>query len=142
MIKDNRGQVSFEYLLIFAISLIILIVFTVPLVNQSIVTVFDVSDCMMIKDDLSKIALSVNSVYGEGQGSKQTVTIYSAKSYNVDIASNCLSCNLKLKNNKTKLIKVSCKSNLKTSSIGIKKGENSVVIEWPTGGEKMFIYQV
>ena len=111
-----------------------------PLVNQSIETTLDVSDCLKIKDDLSKIALSVNSVYGEGQGSKKTVNIYSTKSFKVDVASSYLSCNLKFKNDNSKLIKVSCKSNLEASSIHIKKGENTVVVEWPVGSEKMIIY--
>ena len=140
MIGDNRGQVSFEYLLIFAVSLIILIVFTMPLVTQSVETALDVSDCIKIKDDMSKIALSVSSVYGEGQGSKQTITIYSANSFNVNVAGEYLSCNVKLNNGENKLIKVSCKSNLKSSSIDIGKGENTVVVEWPKDSEKMIIY--
>ena len=140
MIKDNAGQVSFEYLLIFAISLIILIVFTMPLLNQTIETTFDVSDSIEVKDDLSKIALSINSVYGEGQGSKQTVNINSMKPFKVNVASNCLSCNLKLKDNKNKLIKVPCKSNLKSSSINVEKGESSIVVEWPVGSERMLIH--
>ena len=118
----------------------ILIVFTMPLVNQSIETTLDVSDSIKIKDDLSKIALSVNSVYGEGQGSKKTVSIHSTKAFKVNIASSYLSCNIKLKNDKNKLIKVSCKSNLKESSIYIKKGENTVVVQWPIDSEKMIIY--
>lgn len=140
MIGDNRGQVSFEYLLIFAVSLIILIVFTMPLVNQSIETALDVSDSITVKDDLSKIALSINSVYGEGQGSRQTISIYSTKSFKVNVASSYLSCNIKLKNDNNKLIKVSCKSNLESSSIYIKKGENTVVVEWPADSEKMIIH--
>ena len=111
-----------------------------PLVDQSMEIAFDVSDCIKIKDDLSKISLSINSVYGEGQGAKQTVHINSLKSYKVNVGGNYLSCNLKLKNDKNKLIKVSCTSNLKSSSIYIKKGENSVVIEWPENSEDMLIY--
>ena len=118
----------------------ILIVFTMPLVNQSIETTLDVSESIKVKDDLSKVALSVNSVYGEGQGSKKTVNIYSTKSFKVSVANSYLSCNIKLKNGKNKLIKVSCKSNLKESSIYIKKGENTVVVQWPIDSEKMIIY--
>lgn len=140
MIRDNRGQVSFEYLLIFTISLIILIVFTMPLINQTIETTFDVSDSIKIKDDLSKIALSINSVYGEGQGSKRTININAVKPFNVNVADNYLSCNLKLKNNENKLINVPCKSNLKSSSLDVKEGDNRIVVEWPVGSEKMLIY--
>lgn len=140
MIKDNGGQVSFEYLLIFSISLIILIVFTMPLVNQTLVTTFDVSESLDVKDDLSKIALSIKSVYGEGQGSKKTVSIHAVKPFKVDVSGSYLSCNLKLKDNRDKMIKVPCRSNLELSSIYLDKGENSVVVEWPVGSEKMLIY--
>ena len=139
MVGDNRGQVSFEYLLIFSISLIILIVFTLPMVNQSMETAFDVYDSINVKSDLSKIASAINNVYGEGQGSKQTVNIHTAKSFKVNIAGDCLYSNLNLKDT-NKMIKVSCRSNLKTSSIYVHEGENTIVVEWPINSEKMLIY--
>ena len=55
MIKDNNGQISLEYLLIFAISIAILIVFTLPLTEHVIVDAFDVSDSLDVKNDLEKI---------------------------------------------------------------------------------------
>ena len=140
MTGDSRGQVSFEYLLIFAISLIILIVFTMPLANQTMGATFDVSDSMKVKDDLSRIALSIDSVYGEGQGSKKTISFTSAKPFKVSVESDCLYCNLKLKDNKNKLIEVPCRSNLDSSSINVREGENDVVVEWPIGSERMLIY--
>lgn len=139
MMKDNRGQVSLEYLLIFTISLIILIAFTMPLVNKSMETTLDVSDSLKIKSDLSKIASAINTVYGEGQGSKQTVNVYATHSVKVNVESNYLYCNLKLKDKSNKYIKVPCKSNLKSCSLTLKKGKNSVVVEWPSGGENMFV---
>lgn len=139
MIKDNHGQISLEYMLIFTISLIILIVFTMPLVNRSMETTLDVSDSLKIKSDLSKIASSINTVYGEGQGSKQTVNVYVPQSVKVNVENNHLSCNLKLKDKSYKYIKVPYKSNLKSCSITLKKGKNSVVVEWPTGDENMFV---
>ena len=42
MIKDNKGQISLEYLLIFAVSLIILIVFTLPLLQLGLENTMDV----------------------------------------------------------------------------------------------------
>ena len=140
MIGDSRGQVSFEYLLIFAVSLIILIVFTMPLINQSIETTFDVYDSINAKSDLSKIASAVNSVYGEGQGSKKTVNIHTSNSFKVNVESSYLYANVKLKDNKYKSIKVPCRSNLKSSSIYLYKGDNRIVVEWPINSEKMLIY--
>ena len=49
VIKDNRGQVSLEYILIFTISLIFLIVFTFPLVETTIGDTVDVSDSLKMK---------------------------------------------------------------------------------------------
>lgn len=140
MIGDSRGQVSFEYLLIFAISLIILIVFTMPLLNQTMETTLDVYDSINAKSDLSKIASAINTVYGEGQGSKKTLNIHTDNSFKVNIESNYLYSNLKLKDNKNKMIKVSCRSNLKSSSVYLYKGENKIVVEWPINSEKMLIY--
>lgn len=139
MIGENHGQVSLEYLLIFTISLIILIAFTMPLVNKSMETTLDVSDSLKIKSDLSKIASAIKTVYGEGQGSKQTVNVYVPQSIKVNFESNYLSCNLKLKDKSNKYIKVHYKSNLESSSLTLKKGKNSVVIEWPSGSENMFV---
>ncbi|WP_405303553.1 class III signal peptide-containing protein, partial [Methanobrevibacter sp.] len=97
MIEDSSGQVSFEYLLIFAISLIILIIFTMPLLNQSIENTFDVYDSINVKSELSKIASSINEVYGEGQGSRRTVNIHAVNSFKVSIDNNYVYSNLKLK---------------------------------------------
>ena len=139
MIKDNHGQISLEYMLIFTISLIILIAFTMPLVNKCMETTLDVSDSLKIKSDLSKIASAIKTVYGEGQGSKQTVNVYVPQSVKVNFESKYLSCNLKLKDKSNKYIKVPYKSNLESSSLTLKKGKNSVVVEWPTGDENMFV---
>ncbi|WP_296893131.1 hypothetical protein [uncultured Methanobrevibacter sp.] len=139
MIKENSGQVSLEYLLIFVVSLIILITFTMPLVNQSIKASMDVSDSLKIKSDMSKIALAIKTVYGEGQGSRQTVNIYSTYPFKVNVGSDYLSCNVHLKDSTNKHIEVPSKSNLKSTSISLKKGTNIVTVEWPVGGENMLI---
>ena len=140
MIKDSHGQVSFEYLLIFTVSLIVLIVFTMPLVNQSMKTTVDVSDSIDVKYDLSKIASAVSTVYGEGQGAKQTVNVQTSNSFKVNVGSSFLYSNLKLEDNKNKMIKFSYNSNLKSSSLYLHKGENIIVVEWPINSENMVIY--
>ena len=103
-------------------------------------TTLDVSDSLKVKSDLSKIALAIETVYGEGQGSKQTVNLYMKESLKVEVGSSYLSCNIKLKDNSNKFIKIPSKSNLKSSSVNLKKGENTVVVEWPVNNEKMLIY--
>lgn len=141
MIKDNRGQVSLEYLLIFAVSIAILIVFTLPLTQQAIEDTFDVSDALDVKNDLSKITHAVKIVYGQGQGSKQTVNIMSRNNFKIHINDNHISCRLNLKSGSYKSIDEPCESNLADSSISISKGENILVVEWPENSDKMIIYK-
>ena len=137
---DDRGQVSLEYMLIFAISLILLAVFTLPLTERTIENTLDVSDTLDVKSDLSKMSLAVKEVYGQGQGSKQTIHIVSSKDLQVDVADNYISCTLKLNNGQTKTEKMYFKSTLEKSSIYLKKGENSIVVEWPENCENMQIF--
>ena len=72
---DNRGQVSLEYLLIFVVSLILLIAFTLPLAELTIGNTLDVSDTLNVKSDLSKVSQAIEEVYGQGQGSKHTIDV-------------------------------------------------------------------
>ena len=139
MTKDNRGQVSFEYLMVVAISLVILIVFTMPLSEHAVQTTLDVSDSLEVKSDLSKISSAIKTVYGEGQGCKQTLDLQSRKHLTINVLDSHIYCDLRLHEGH-KIIKVSCKSNLKSSDITIKKGENVVIVEWPIGSENMLIY--
>ena len=140
MMKDNSGQVALEYILIFAISLLLLIVFTLPLVQLSVENTLDISDTLSVKSDLSKIAQAVNQVYGEGQGSKQTIIISPPNDINLNIANNYISCNFKLKNGQSKQIRLNYKSTLEKNNMHLSKGENKIVVEWPVGSENMKIY--
>ena len=140
MMVDDRGQVSLEYMLIFAISLILLAVFTLPLTERTIENTLDVSDTLDVKSDLSKMSLAVKEVYGQGQGSKQTIHIVSSKDLQVNVADNYISCTLKLNDGQSKTEKMYFKSTLEKSSIYLKKGENSIVVEWPENCENMQIF--
>lgn len=140
MIKDNQGQVSLEYLLIMTVSLIILIAFTLPLTELSIQNTLDISDALDMKSDLSKLSQAIQTVYGQGQGSKQSVNIVTKTSANINIEYNYASCNLKLKDGSTKQLKVNFNSNLKKTTIPVKKGTNTIIVEWPVGSPNMKIY--
>ena len=137
---DDGGQVALEYILIFAVSLILLIVFTLPLTEKSVENTLDVSDALDAKSNLAKIAQTIMQVYGEGQGSKHSVNIISKQSIKVNVDDNHISSNLKLKDGTSKLIEVDYNSNLPKSSIHLSKGENIIVAEWPVGSENMIIY--
>lgn len=138
---DNNGQVSFEYLMIFTISLIILIVFTLPLTHMAIGNTLDVSDSINVKSDLSKIAQAIKTVYGQGQGSKQELNLHNSKKIKLLISKNSISCTLKLKDSTKKTIKQSYNSNLEKTSVTLNKGDNNLVVEWPVGKSNMIIYR-
>ena len=141
MIKDNNGQVALEYLLIFTISLILLIVFTLPLVDMTIENTFDVTDTINVKADLDKITQAIKQVYGEGQGAKQTVNINLEDSIKINFDSNTISTNLKLTAGSYKFIKLNYNSNLPKSSISLNKGTNTLIVEWPVDSSNMKIYK-
>lgn len=137
---DDKGQVSLEYLLIFAISLMLLTVFTLPLADLTIGNTLDVSDTLSAKSDLSKISQAIEEVYGQGQGSKQMVHVVSSKDLKVNVANNYISCNLKLNGGQQKSEKIYFKSTLEKSDIYLRRGENSIIVEWPENTENMQIY--
>lgn len=141
MILDNKGQVSLEYLLIFAISLIILIAFTMPIANFGLEKTLDVSNSLDAKSELSKLSNAISQVYGEGQGSKQTVFITVNEPVNVKITNSYISASIKLNDNSFKKIKLNHNSNLDSGSIFLDKGENKIIVEWPIGNENMIIYK-
>ncbi|WP_407377710.1 class III signal peptide-containing protein [Methanobrevibacter sp.] len=138
--KDNSAQISLEYLLIFALSLIILIVFTMPLLQESMDNTFDVYDSVNVKSDLAALAHAVMKVYGQGQGSKQEVTLTSNKDLKISIKNSYISTKIKLKNKDTKEIRMDVKSNLKSDTLYLKKGKNTLTVEWPDSESNMIIY--
>ena len=141
MIKEDKGQVSLEYLLIFAVSIILLIAFTLPLAEIGLEKTLDVSNTMNAKGELSKLSNAVSQVYGEGQGSKQTIYMDLDKSINVKITNSYLSASYMMKDSKTKEFKLYHNSNLNSGSLFLDKGENKIIVEWSIGNENMKIYK-
>ena len=141
MIKDDKGQVSLEYLLIFAVSLILLIAFTLPLVEFGLENTMDVSNSLNAKSELSKLSDAISQVYGEGQGAKKTVYLTLDEPVDVKISSLYLYAVVKLNDGKNKQLKLNHNSNLNSGSLFLDKGENKVIVEWPVGSEKMMLYK-
>ena len=141
MIKESSGQISLEYILIFAISLMVLMLFTLPLAEESIKDTADVSDSLNAKYELSKISQAVKEVYGEGQGSRHTVDVNFNKKIKITVANGYVSCNLKLKDNSNKQIREYFNSKIKKTSIALDKGENRLTVEWPMDSKNMIIYK-
>lgn len=141
MIIDDKGQISLEYLLIFAVSLIILIAFTLPLVETALENTLDVSDSLNAKNELSKLSGAISQVYGEGQGSKQTIYLGANKEMDVKILNSYLSGSYVMHDGNIKEIKLNYNSNLNSGSLFLDKGENKIIVEWPVGQERMIIYK-
>ena len=141
MIGEDKGQVSLEYLLIFAVSIILLIVFTLPLAEMAIENTMDVSDSLNVKAELSKLSDAITLVYSEGQGSKQTLYLTLDEAINVKITNSYLSSSYKLNDGKYKDFKLNHNSNLNKGSLFLDKGENKIIVEWPVNEEKMIIYK-
>ena len=141
MIKEDKGQVSLEYLLIFAVSIILLIAFTLPLAEIGLEKTLDVSNTMNAKGELSKLSNAVSQVYGEGQGSKHTIYMNLDKSIDVKITNSYLSASYMMKDSKTKEFKLYHNSNLNSGSLFLDKGENKIIVEWPINSEQMTLYK-
>ena len=141
MMGEDKGQVSLEYLLIFAVSIILLIAFTLPLAEMAIENSMDVSNSLNVKAELSKLSNAISLVYSEGHGSKQTVYLTLDEPVNVKISNSYLSSNYKLNDGKIKDFKLNYNSNLNKGSLFLDKGENKIIIEWPLNDEKMIIYK-
>ena len=141
MIKEDRGQVSLEYLLIFAVSIILLIAFTLPLAEIGLEKTVDVSNSLNAKGELSKLSNAISQVYSEGQGSKQTIYMDLDKPINVKITNSYLSASYVMKDSKTKEFKLYHNSNLNSGSLFLDKGENKIIVEWPINSEQMSLYK-
>lgn len=141
MLLDNKGQVSLEYLLIFTISLILLIAFTMPIAEFGLEKTLDVSNALDTKAELSKLSNAISQVYGEGQGAKQTIFLTVNEPINVKISNSYISASIKLNDNSFKHFKLNHNSNLDSGSIFLDNGENKIIVEWPIGKENMIIYK-
>ncbi|WP_299526237.1 class III signal peptide-containing protein [uncultured Methanobrevibacter sp.] len=139
MFKENKGQISVEYLFIFAISLIILTVFTIPLANLAIEKTTDVSNALNVKSQLYKIASGINQVYSEGQGAKQSINLELDENVNVNIYRNHLSANVKFNDKSSKLIKVNHDCDDVSGVLQLNKGKNTIIIQWPENMENIII---
>ncbi|MGL4670093.1 MAG: hypothetical protein ACRCVG_05810 [Methanobacteriaceae archaeon] len=141
MKNSQKGQVSFEFLLVILVAIIIFSTAILPLVSISLDYSNDMNDIAKTKVELSKIASNFDDVISSGIGSKRTV--------NINIPTDCY---LELKNNPTssgssngeliakvylstgeeKIIRINTKSNenLNNHMIFLNKGEQVLSISW------------
>ncbi len=139
MITDKKAQVSLEYLLIFAISLILLITFTIPIATIALEKTSDVSNTLNAKNEMSKLSNAISQVYGEGQGAKQTVHLDVDKQITLKIYPSQIQTRIQLNNGEYKDLKVDHNSNLASQTIILDKGENTITVEWPLNSQNMIV---
>ncbi len=142
MIKDKNGQMSVEVIFLFAISIIILIAFTIPISQLTIENNLDISNSLNTKNELLKLVNGIDNVYSQGVGSKQTVIIETNKEIPIMIRSKTLSGELLLHDNKIKSFSYNHKSDNVNCNLKLEKGINKVLISWPENSKNIVIDKI
>ena len=70
VLNEENGQMSFEYLLLFIISLILINVFILPMISTSIDNIDDLNMAYNTKSQMEELVTGINQVYASGSGSK------------------------------------------------------------------------
>lgn len=73
---DSRGQLSAEFILLFAVVLIIISAVTIPLLSSSLTASTNVTNVADTKSAVVEIANAINIVYANGPGAKRTLDVY------------------------------------------------------------------
>lgn len=136
---DEQGQLSLELILIFAISIIVLTIFSLPLSELAIGNTLEVSEVINTKSNLYEIANGINEVYSQGQGAKKIITINSDNSYLIKISPNSLTTTLTLENGDKKNLKVNHEYNNLNLIINIEKGKNRIIINWDENSDYLTV---
>lgn len=141
-IKDKNGQMSVEIIFLFAISIVILIAFTIPISQVTIENNLDVSNSLNTKHELLKIVNSIDNVYSQGIGAKQIIIIETNEKISVMIKSKTLSSELLLHDNKTKIFSYNHKADNIYCNLMLEKGVNKVLITWPESSKNILIDKI
>lgn len=127
---ENNGQISFEYLMLFIISLILINLLVIPMISTSIDYAEDLNTAYQMKAEMSKVSNGINQVYSTGSGSKSTVYLNIPTNTVFDINNGVLYCSILLKDNSSKIINVSSDDLDLNTRIHLYKGYNKLSIEW------------
>ena len=140
--NDNKGQMSIEVIFLFAISIMILIAFTIPISQIAIENNLDVLNSLNTKLDTSKLANSIDSVYTQGSGAQQVVTIETNNDFNVFIKSKQIYSEITLHDGKLKKFSQNHKADNVISNLKMEKGVNKVLISWPEDSKNIVITKI
>lgn len=136
-----------EFLLISFLAILILVSISLPIANLGLDLFFDSSNSLEIKSEISKIANGIDSVYSNGIGSKRTIAIEVPKDVNVRFSKDLNSeiglatVDHVLSDGSLKKVEVNYKYSDLNYELQLKKGFNSVIIEWPMNNSEIIVYK-
>jgi len=147
ILKDCKGQLSLEFLLVSFLVILILVSITLPIANLGIDLAIDSSSSLEIKSEVLKIANGIDSVYSNGAGSKRTIAIEVPHNVNIrfskDLHSEIGLATVEhiLSDGSMKKIEVSYKYPDLNYNLHLAKGYNTVIIEWPANSSEIIVYK-
>lgn len=142
VLEENNGQVSFEYLLLFIISLILINVFILPMVSTSTDNIDDLNTAYNTKSQMEELVTGINQVYASGSGSKRTVYLNMKKDSQIDINNGILTSDVLLSDNSYKKVEVESNDLSLNNKIILNKGLNRVIIEWKDNSSQIEIDKI
>ena len=147
ILKDIKGQLSLEFLLISFLAILILVSITLPLANLGLNLGLDSSNTLEIKSEVSKITNGIDSVYSNGAGSKRTIAIDVPIDTHVRFSKNpnsemgLATVNHGLSDGSMKKIELSYKYPNLNFDLYLIKGYNTVIVEWPVNSSQIIVYK-
>ncbi|MDR1819483.1 MAG: class III signal peptide-containing protein [Methanobrevibacter sp.] len=142
MIKDNKGQLSVEYLLIFLISILILIAITLPTLEFGISNSLDMMNIIKTKSEIVKITEAINTIYSNCIGSKKTVIIDIPKDTTLYFSFKSVYFDYLLSDGNMKRIYLNCDYPDLTNTITLSKGINKINVEWSVNNDKIEVKHI
>lgn len=142
VLNEENGQMSFEYLLLFIISLILINVFILPMISTSIDNIDDLNMAYNTKSQMEELVTGINQVYASGSGSKRTVYLNMKKDSQIDINNGILTGDVLLSDNSYKKVEVRSNDLSLNNKIILNKGLNRVIIEWKDNSSQIEIDKI
>ena len=142
VLNEENGQMSFEYLLLFIISLILINVFILPMISTSIDNIDDLNMAYNTKSQMEELVTGINQVYASGSGSKRTVYLNMKKDSQIDINNGILTGDVLLSDNSYKKVEVRSNDLSLNNRIILNEGLNRVIIEWKDNSSQIEIDKI
>ncbi len=142
MIGEDSGQMSVEVLFLFAISIMVLLIFTIPIAQLAIATTLDVSNTINAEGELKRLANGIDKVYSEGMGAQKIETLEFNSDISVMVKSKVMSSEVRLHDGKTKGLSQTVKADNLYSNLKLNKGTNKVLIVWSEDSKNIVIKKI